>query len=65
MKGLETDIEVDGGIKTDMVRDVLEAGANICVAGSAVFGSDIAEKTKAFVKILEEYPQWQSVPERK
>lgn len=65
MKGLETDIEVDGGIKTDTVRDVLEAGANICVAGSAVFGSDIAEKTKAFVKILEEYPQWQSDPERK
>lgn len=55
--GLETDIQVDGGIKTDMVRSVLEAGANICVAGSAVFGEDITGRTKAFMEILKEYRQ--------
>ncbi|MEA3305675.1 MAG: ribulose-phosphate 3-epimerase, partial [Candidatus Omnitrophota bacterium] len=33
------DIEADGGINKDTVRDVVEAGANIIVAGTAVFGS--------------------------
>jgi ribulose-phosphate 3-epimerase len=32
-------LEVDGGIKTDNVAKVLEAGADVVVAGSAVFGS--------------------------
>ncbi len=56
--GLETDIQVDGGIKVDTIREVLGAGANVCVAGSAVFGDGIAEKVKIFMEILGEYPQW-------
>lgn len=56
--GLETDIQVDGGIKTDTIRDVLSAGANVCVAGSAVFGEQIAEKTGAFLDIMKEYTEW-------
>ena len=56
--GLETDIQVDGGIKVDTIREVLGAGANVCVAGSAVFGDGIAEKVKTFMEILGEYPQW-------
>ena len=36
--GLEFDIEVDGGVTLDNVREVLDAGANVIVAGSAVFG---------------------------
>ena len=56
--GLETDIQVDGGIKVDTIREVLGAGANVCVAGSAVFGDGIAEKAKIFMEILGEYPQW-------
>ena len=32
-------LEVDGGIKTDNIRDVAEAGADTFVAGSAIFGS--------------------------
>ena len=36
-KGLQTDIQVDGGIYLTNVREVLDAGANIIVAGSAVF----------------------------
>ena len=37
--GRDIRIEVDGGIKTDNIRDVAEAGADIFVAGSAIFGS--------------------------
>lgn len=39
-KGLNIDIQVDGGIKLDNVHKVIEAGANIIVAGSAIFNSD-------------------------
>ncbi len=37
-RGLRVDIEVDGGIKVDNIAEVAAAGANIFVAGSAVFG---------------------------
>ena len=40
-RGLNMDIEVDGGIKLDNVKTVLDAGANVIVAGSAVFGGDV------------------------
>ncbi|HEX4456530.1 MAG TPA: ribulose-phosphate 3-epimerase [Polyangia bacterium] len=36
-RGLDVDIEVDGGIKVDNIAMVAEAGANVFVAGSAVF----------------------------
>ena len=38
--GLETVIEIDGGISRTTIRDVAEAGATVFVAGSAVYGSD-------------------------
>ena len=37
-RGLETDIEVDGGITADTIGPAAKAGANIFVAGSAIFG---------------------------
>jgi ribulose-phosphate 3-epimerase len=37
---LSVDIEVDGGIDATTARQVVDAGANILVAGSAVYGSD-------------------------
>jgi ribulose-phosphate 3-epimerase len=37
--GLSTNIEVDGGINPQTARQVVEAGANVLVAGTAVFGS--------------------------
>jgi ribulose-phosphate 3-epimerase len=41
---LEVDIEIDGGIKTDNIGLVAQAGANVFVSGSAIFGhSDYAE----------------------
>jgi ribulose-phosphate 3-epimerase len=51
-RGLSLDIEVDGGIKTDNVSMVLEAGANVIVAGSAVFSGNIEENMKEFSKKL-------------
>ena len=38
-KGLKLDIQVDGGLKPENVHLATEAGANVIVAGSAVFGS--------------------------
>ena len=32
-------VEVDGGVNRDTIRDVFGAGANILVAGSAIFGA--------------------------
>ena len=37
--GVELDLEVDGGIKPDNVASIKQAGANVLVAGSAIFGS--------------------------
>ena len=51
-RGLTTDLEVDGGINVDNVNVVLEAGINVVVAGSAIFGGNIEEKTKAFMEKL-------------
>lgn len=52
-KGLDLDIEVDGGIYHDNVQDVLDAGANVIVAGSAVFKGDVADNTSRFAGILD------------
>lgn len=54
-KGLNTDIQVDGGITLDNVRQVIDAGANVIVAGSAVFKGDIEENTKSFINVFKEY----------
>lgn len=41
-------IQVDGGIGSGNAKDVIEAGANVLVAGSAVFnGGDVSENIKA------------------
>lgn len=53
--GLNTDIEVDGGVSASNVRSVLDAGANVIVAGSAVFKNDPAGNVKEFLEIFKEY----------
>ncbi|MBQ1376664.1 MAG: ribulose-phosphate 3-epimerase [Lachnospiraceae bacterium] len=40
--GLDTDIQTDGGINRETIQRAAEAGANVFVAGSAVFKGDIA-----------------------
>ena len=54
-RGKDLDIEVDGGINRETIRTVLEAGANVIVAGSAVFGGDIQRNVKDLKGIIEEY----------
>lgn len=54
-KGLDVDIQVDGGIDASNVEDVIKAGANIIVAGSAVYNGDTAANTKAMMEILNKY----------
>lgn len=48
-KDLHVDIEVDGGVSLENVSDVLRAGANVIVAGSAVFRGNIQENVKEFL----------------
>ncbi len=54
-RGLSTQIQVDGGITTDNVRDVIDAGADVIVAGSAVFKGNPSENVKRFLDIFQEY----------
>ena len=54
-RNLSTDLEVDGGINVDNVDNVLKAGVNVVVAGSAIFGGNIKEKTRKFMEKLEAY----------
>lgn len=47
-RGLDTGIEIDGGVSPKTIADIAGAGANIFVAGSAVFGADnYADAVKA------------------
>ena len=39
-RGLATELEVDGGVKIDNIREVVAAGADVLVAGSAVFNTE-------------------------
>ena len=50
--GLPVDIQVDGGVSAANVKEIMLAGANVFVAGSAVFGGDAAARTKEFVEIF-------------
>ena len=54
-EGLRVDIQVDGGIYTHNVEEVIEAGANVIVAGSAIFKGDTANNTKEMLEILKRY----------
>jgi len=49
-RGIELDIEVDGGVTLENVRQIKEAGANVFVAGSAVFKGDPIKNIKAFLQ---------------
>lgn len=51
-RSLDVDIEVDGGINRDNLNMVLDAGANVIVAGSQIFNGDVAENMKDFLNIL-------------
>ena len=50
--GREIDIEVDGGISHKILEVVLEAGANVIVAGTPIFRDDIEENVKSYLGIM-------------
>ncbi|MBS7530352.1 ribulose-phosphate 3-epimerase [Hazenella sp. IB182353] len=47
--GLEIDIQVDGGVNKNTIGEVVAAGANVLVAGSAIFGTE--NRTEAIAKL--------------
>ncbi len=54
-RGLDFEIEIDGGVNTDNVLDVMNAGVDIAVAGSAVFkAEDVVERTREFMAKIDE-----------
>jgi len=49
---LKFEIEIDGGVTLENLKEVVAAGVDIVVAGSAVFGAEnVEERTKAFVNL--------------
>ena len=56
-KGLKCEIEVDGGINLDTIEMVSSAGADVFVAGSAIFYSDDYEATIKKMREKAEYGQ--------
>lgn len=54
-RGLNTDIQVDGGVTPENAGTLIEAGANVLVAGSAVFQGDIKRNVENFLEIFKEY----------
>ena len=55
-RGLPTRIEIDGGVKAENIQKVAEAGADIIVAGSAVFGE--GKPTEAVKELMDAGTIW-------
>ncbi len=51
------DIQVDGGITLENIQDVIEAGANVIVAGTSVFRGDIVKNIEEFKEHFNRYDQ--------
>lgn len=51
-RGLKVDIQVDGGINAETAREVVNAGANILVAGSSVYGSADVKRAIADLRVM-------------
>ena len=50
--GLQTDIEVDGGIDRETITTVMNAGANVIVMGSSIFNGDPGQNMDYYRKVL-------------
>ena len=54
-RGLNVDIEVDGGVNKENAERIIQAGANILVSGSAVFNGELMENVAYFLNVLKKY----------
>lgn len=54
-KGYDVDIEVDGGVNLGNLSEILDAGANVVVAGTKVFRGDVKENVREFQEVLDRY----------
>ncbi len=55
-KNLNIDIQIDGGVTLDNINEVLSWGANVIVAGSAVYGAeDVVKRTQEFKQIMKDF----------
>lgn len=54
-RGLNVDIEVDGGVNKENAERIIQAGANILVSGSAVFNGEPMENVTYFLDVLKKY----------
>lgn len=55
--GRDIDIEVDGGVSLNNLLEILDAGANVLVAGSSVFRGNAAENVHAFLEAMKAYEE--------
>lgn len=53
--GRDIDLQVDGGVTLENMPEIIEVGANIFVAGSAVFSGDIGENVRKCMEIFRKY----------
>jgi len=51
-KNATAEIEVDGGVTLSNAKEIMEAGAEVLVSGSSVFGGDIEANVKAFRALM-------------
>ncbi len=51
-KNASAEIEVDGGVTLSNAKEIMEAGAEVLVSGSSVFGGDIEANVKAFRELM-------------
>lgn len=54
-KGYEIDIEVDGGVDLENLPEVLDAGANVVVAGTKIFRGNVKDNVRAFREVMDTY----------
>ena len=50
--GYDIRLEVDGGVKANNIREIKEAGADMFVAGSAIFGAKNADDANDYETII-------------
>lgn len=53
--GRDIDLQVDGGVTLDNMPEIMDAGANIFVAGSAIFSGDIGENVRKCMETFRKY----------